>query len=719
MPDQERLLSAINAAEETALGRDDDQLTADRADAIDRYYGRPYGDEREGRSKVVDRSVADTIEWIMPSLVRIFTGTDELCRFEPKEPGDEAGARQESDYVNHIILNKNNWFETFYTWAKDGLLTRNAYVLGYWSEDESTEKETYQGLVQEHLAMLEQDPAVEIVQASQDPYTQTWEVAVQRKKGYGCVKIVNLPPERCLIDNNSRSPRVRDGNFFQYWDEVPISTLRDMGYDVPDDISDDKGTLSDDVDLARDHGNTTWDRDSERDPSMRRVRASWNWIRHDYDEDGYAELIHCVKVGSTLISEISEAASIPVASWVPVPMPHRHVGVSIYDQVQDVQRIKTVLMRNGLDAAYLQTQPRSAISRRVNLDDYLTSRVGGVVRIDTDAPDVAGHVVPLVQPDTSKSAMALIEYMDQVRENRTGTNRYFTGVDANALNKTATGVQQLTASAAQRVELIARVMAEGVKELFSVTHELTQRHGQQAEIVRLRGEWVPVDPRQWKTRTDISLAVGVSVGSRQERMAHLTTILQFQEKAMVGGLPIVDPSRVFNAASELIKEMGFPAPEKFLVDPAQIPPQPPQPDPNMIKVQQDGQLAQAEMQMKAQAQEREFALKERELMQKEQIAAVELQLKQQTEQEKLAFQRDNAAQQAEIAKQPKSTVQISGAGEFQQAIESVAQLVAQVAQQQAAMEERFQGLAQMMSAPKQIIRGPDGKAVGVAPVGAQ
>jgi hypothetical protein len=234
-------------------------------------------------------------------------------------------------------------------------------------------------------------------------------------------------------------------------------------------------------------------------------------------------------------------------------MPHRHVGRSVADLVSDIQLIKSTLMRGQLDGMFLSLNPRTAISDRVNLDDMLVSRPGGVVRVQGD---VGTALMPLVTPDVSAIGFPMLEYMDSVKEKRTGVNNQMAGIDANTLNKTATGINQIMNAAQQRMELISRIFAEsGVRRMFCLVHELLKKHSDKATIFRLNNKWLPVDPRQWQTRTDMTIAVGLGTGNKDMQLQHLMSILQVQREAMAIG--VATPKNIYSAAKRLAENAGF------------------------------------------------------------------------------------------------------------------------------------------------------------------
>jgi len=518
--DTDGLLQAIDTAADNAYGEDmSGPLAADRAYAINLYLGKNVDPVPEGRSAVVDRSVFETIQWMLPSLCRVYANGDDVVSLPPIGPDDEQGAKQESEYLNHVITRKNNWFQIFYEWATDALLTKNAYALAYNEKRVNSTVERYERQTPEGIAMLTQDSGTEVIAAKsyadpdaappqpvQDPQTgavvmpppaMLYDVEIRKTEEsiVQCIKV--LPPERTLVAETTSSWRLGDCEYFEYWENKSVSEMRSLGFDVDDDITED--TVRDgQEDIARNQYNEQFtDEKRATDPSMRKVRARMIWIRYDYDGDGIAELNYVVRVGRDILYR-EECNRIPVASIVPNPLPHRHIGLSIADITADIQRIKTAILRQGLDNLYLSNNPvKVANTNVVNIDDLLVSRPGHVIRTNGDINNAFRHDVP---PFVFPQAMEGLEYMDQIRENRTGTNRYFTGIDQNALNKTATGIQTLSTMAAQRVEQIARIFASGVEDLASIVHELILKAGHKKQVVQLRGQWVEVDPATWRGR---------------------------------------------------------------------------------------------------------------------------------------------------------------------------------------------------------------------------
>jgi hypothetical protein len=640
------LIAAIDDSDNRSYGSNLSNLTAqlssERALAIDMYVGKNVDPAPEGQSNVIDRTVFETIQWQLPSLCRIFANGDDVVSIVPIDQRDVPAAEQESAYLNHVLTQKLPWFDLFLEWATDALLTKNAYFLVYEDEDNKVSVETYKQQTKQGVAYLIQDPTVQLVEAKQyvakdlppepvmDPQTgqpiidpQTggpmlapamlYDVVI-RKRGQGKrINVRCLPPERVKVDQRAFSWRIDDRcNYFEYWEETTLTELRDMGFDVPTDIADDPELYTQE-DYARDQfGERRLERYKPTDPSMRRVKARMIWIRVDHDGDGSAELLKVLRVGRRIL-DIEEVERIPVASGVACPLPHRHYGLSVADQTIDIQRIKTTILREGLDNLYLSNNPQKVLNpAMVNLEEALISRAGGVIQAQ-DINQIRYEEHPFVFPQ----AVQGLEYMDQVRESRTGTNRYFTGIDQNSLNKTATGVQTLTSMAAQRVEQIARVLAFGIEDLASIVHELVLKQGHKREMMQIKGRWVEVDPGEWRKRTSFKIAVAFSAGNKDQQMAHLMAQAQLQSQAFQLGLPVVTPNNYFATLMEITKTAGLSSPERFWTDPTQIPPRPPQVPEGVqtaqIKTESDKSIAAAQLLQKDVESQREAQLKAHEI----------------------------------------------------------------------------------------------------------
>jgi hypothetical protein len=361
------------------------------------------------------------------------------------------------------------------------------------------------------------------------------------------------------------------------------------------------------------------------------LREYWlyeSFLRTDYDDDGIAELRKVCSVGDYVFSN-DEIDNIPFVSITPIKIPHKFFGLSVADLVMDLQLIKSTLMRNLMDNAYNQNFGRYAVLEgQANLDDLLTQRPGGVVRVKSP-----NAVMPLATPPLQPESFQMLAYLDEVRESRSGVNKNTQGVNPDALTShtTATAVNAVMTNAQSRVELIARQFAEtGVKELMLRIYELLLKNQDKERVVKLRNEWVPVRPDMWNDRMDCTVSVALGNGSKDQQMAHLSQMIQFAAQAMQGGLPIVTPQNMYNLGAALVKAMGYQNVDDYLTAPP--PPQPEQPNPEQQAEMMEQQIKMKELEIK----QGDLQVKMMKVQQDAQEAAVDAKLKV----EELALERE-------------------------------------------------------------------------------
>ena len=520
-----------------ALGYYDTEFSQDRIEAMDYYLGEPFGNEQSDRSQVVSTEVFDTIEHIMPSLMRIFTQSDEYVRFVPHGPEDVGVAEQASDYCNWIINNDNRGFEIMHNWFKDALILKLGVVKFYWDEKTNVDTEEYEGLNEQELTLLLADEEVEVTEQDERtvgedlflpdgtvvPAPVLYDIKVKRTKTDGSVVIENVPPEEFLISNRAKS--LDDAHFVAHRSEMSVSDLVAMGYDQ-DEVERYAGAS----DLETSEERTSRFEDLEAtpsfdsaDPSMRSVLVTECFIRSDYDGDGIAEFRRVLTIGDGChILENEQCDHLPFAILSPILMPHRAVGRSVAELIMDVQLIKSTLMRQLLDNIYNTNNARVvAVEGQVNLDDLRLNRPGGIVRTRT-----AGAVQPLQVPEVSRSVFPALAYMDSVREQRTGISKQSMGLDADALQSTtAMAVAAMQAASQGKIEMIARVFAEtGVRSLFRGILHLVTKYQNKAKMIRLNNNFVPIDPRHGEHMYDVQINVGLGTTQRDQQLATLFQI---------------------------------------------------------------------------------------------------------------------------------------------------------------------------------------------------
>jgi hypothetical protein len=607
------ILAEIKLEVSASVGANNTTIEQSRRDAIRYYNGDYYGDEQEGRSAVVTTEVRDTIESIMPQLMKIFASTDEIVNFEATEVQQDLNvAKQATDYANYIMMKDNDGFMILYQWFKDALMLKNGIVKCFWDTVNETQEETYEDLLETELMSLLSGEDITPVEVStkQAALPQTYDmtgnpvgvtpvtlytVKVERRRKKGRVRICPVPPDQFLISQRAES--LQAARYCGHRVRMSASDLRLMG--VKQDIIDQcKGSTEAEFTLEReqrflDEGETQPYSDIRKD-STADVWVTENYIKLDTDGDGISERWRVLTGGdnSILLKKSRWDGPWPFASLTPTPQPHKFFGLSIYDMIKDIQRIKSTLTRQLLDNVYSINNNRMiVVDGQVNLDDVLTNRPNGVIRATrTDA------VVPMMPQPVGGIVMPLLEYMDTLQEQRTGVTKYNQGMDSDSLNKTATGVNRIMAASQERILLIARVFAEtGVKDLFKLILKNICQHQDKARVIRLRGEWITMDPSQWNEQMDVTVNVALGTNSKQEMLMHLQQILAIQKETL--NTPLTDFKKVYNTLARVVENAGLKSVEPYFNDPEKAK-EPYQAPPSDAQVKSETSLKSAEIRAK-------------------------------------------------------------------------------------------------------------------------
>ena len=617
--DNGQLKAILENEIDNAIGYLDSETTQARTKALEFYLRQPYGNEVEGRSQIVTGEVAEAIDGALPQLVRVFTQSDDIVRFEPKNPGDEEGAKQATDYCNWVFYTQNPGFTILHNWFKDALLQKNGVVKCYWDESISVTKEEYRGLTDDELMMLLSDGSMEIVaqdttvaesvdeMSGMPMVMQSHDVIVAKRVQSGKVKVENVPPEEFLISKRARS--IADSPFVAHRKLIARSDLIAMGFDpeiVADLPSYNDLTFTDER-VARYSRGEQPDEESSLDESMQEVEVYESYLMTDYDGDGIAEMRQVFYAGSEILSNV-ETDYNPFHSLCPIPVPHKFYGESLADRSMDIQLIKSTVVRQMLDNLYLSNNARvGAVEGQVNLDDLLSVTPGGVVRMKNPQA-----IVPLNVPSVIAQAFPMLQYLDDAQTKRTGVSDMQQGLNPDVLqNVTAAAVAATTAAAGGKIELVARIFAEtGVKTLFQGILHLLCKYQDKPTLMRMRGKYIPIDPRLWSNQYDIDISVGLGTGSKAEHMTMLQMVLAKQEAILQQfgpANPLVSVGQYRNTLGRFIEAAGFTDSAEFFkevtpeIDQQLAQPQQPQPDPTVAALIQQSQAQIQIAQQKAQA----------------------------------------------------------------------------------------------------------------------
>jgi len=644
---EDELVSQLNSEIQGATGYANTELSNQREESMKYYLGEKFGNEIDGRSEIVTTDVRDTVEYIMPSLMRIFTTHNNTAEFEPQGPEDVEMAQQATDYCNYVFNKQNNGFKILYDAFKDALISKTGVIKHFWEEKEEVHTETYTNLTEiEYQSILANDD-YEVIEHTEtvvqkavtddfgtlvSPKVVEHDVKAKCYKGYGQVRVMAVPPEEFLVSRRASS--LEDADFVCHRVKKSVSDLIAEGYD-PNIVNDIPSYANSEAELNEERlARFSYDDDSvppsEGEGPNKKVWIDECYMRIDYDNDGIAELRKITKGGQYILDN-EEIDMIPFSAICPLPIPHKFYGMSIADTVKDIQLIKSTIMRNLLDNMYLTNNARYAVlAGQVELDDLLTSRPGGIVRMR--AP---GAVQALPTPQIQPYAFQMVQYLDGIREERSGVSKMTQGLNPDVLTShvTSGAISAATESAMQRVELIARIFAEtGVKDLFRNIYALVQRYEDRKKMFYLNGKFVPIDVSRWKEKLNCTVNVGIGSGSQQSKTTTMSSIMQILGTLVQNGAmgSLVTPKNLYNAVSEYIAQAGYKNTDQFISNPEMMPPQaPPEPSLDEKVAAQKAQVELQKLQLQAQELEIDTQLKAQELKLKQEEAAIDLAIKQQ------------------------------------------------------------------------------------------
>jgi hypothetical protein len=629
---EEELQNIVIAEIDDAQSYIDDNISPERALAGQYYKGEPFGNEEEGRSQAMSMDVRDTVQAMMPSIMKVFFAANNVVEFAPNGPEDVATAQQATDYVNYCLTRDNNLFSECYSTFKDALIRKNGIMKVWWDTEKDVTTHYFTGLDEATFSVLQSDPTVEVKDVeitygetitetpmgmTEQIQPATYDCSVVRTTEKGRLRVQSVPPEEFLIDRRARS--IETAEFVAHRRYVTVSDLVKMGYDF-DEVQDLGFETLDDFEGNQE----TFDRNPQAfvqitgrtDTTSRKVLYIEGYVYVDMDGDGIAELCRvCVAGTANKVLHWEPCDFIPFVDFCPDPEPHTFFGMSIADVTMDIQLIKSNILRNTLDSLAQSIHPRTGVVEgQVNIEDVMNTEVGGIIRMR--AP---GMVQPFTMPFVGQQAFPMLQYMDELRENRTGISKAASGLDANALqSSTRAAVAATITAAAQHIELICRIFAEtGMKSLFHKSMQLIAKNQDAPRMVRLRNTFVPIDPRVWDTNMDVVVNVAIGTGSNEEKMAFLGQVAAKQEMLMQMGAPLADMQGYYNTLSQMMALAGFKDPTVFFKDPAMMPPPPPpappQPTPEEMLSQVQMEAIRADIQKKA----AELELQREEMLRKD------------------------------------------------------------------------------------------------------
>lgn len=627
--DEEDLINIIRQAIDDGMNDEDGEVSDDREDVYDYYVGKPYGNERSGHSKVRTREVFETVEWMMPSVIRAFCSGSRFVRFEPVGPEDEAQAEQETDTISHLLMNKNDGYGAMYCWGKEALLYPTAYVELMVEERERIVRRSYENLTVGERARLLSDEDVQVivdeereeiveVEGVSQPLTR-YKVILEKEERDHALVWEPVPPNDIVVSANLESWNLDLADFVARKSAMTMTDLIELGVDPEDVIAggDTEEMHWNDETVNRkftEDENPNRTDDLHLDPSMRRYTLWRCFLRVDFDGDGVAERREVWVIGSKAVrNEVCEVQ--PFVAMSSLLMPHRHIGMSPAEAVMDLQLIRSTLMRQLLDNSYRLNNGRVWVSEDAMVEDTMENILDSTAEyIPVRGQPAAAYSVEQTPPIIDQ-VLKVIQYMESQQAERSGVAPNIS-LNPEVMRQSTEGAFVAALDeAAQRVELIVRTMGEtGVKQLCEKAHTLCRLKMPKTLYIKLRNEYVETDPRAWSERNDLTCQVGLGHASQSRRMQMLQLLYGLQKEAM--GMGMVGAEHMHATFDDFVELTDLGTTDRYFraVDQIQPPEQKEDAAVTVAKIQ--AQVAQGDQQIKAQGQQVDARLRVMEQQQK-------------------------------------------------------------------------------------------------------
>ena len=536
--DDDEVQSIAKDALDSAISFVESEIAEDRIKSQRYFEGEVDIGQEDGRSKIVATKVRDTIRAIKPSLMRVFLSSENPVEYIPTSQEDVVGAEQATKYA-HWKFQQLNGYRLLNDAIHDALVKKTGVIKIWWEDNKEAEIHSYTNVTEEEMFAIVNDENVTVLEHSTEVEMEMNEMGIEievpmhslkvsYEKSTGNLQMESVPPEEFIVDRNAKS--VEDAFIVAHRTEMRVSDLVQMGYDF-DEISNLSGLSSDDTYTDSEaFERKGYEQDEEEhmaDPSMKKVSVTEAYMKIDKEGTGVAIMYRLLLAGGDdKLLECEPYGEVPFAVFEVDPEPHTFFGRSVADLLMNDQDSSTAMLRGMMDNVALTNSPRQGyVQGQVNVDDLMNNEIGGLVRMKSPQA-----LVDIATPFVAGQVLTAMQYMDDAVEAKSGVSRASMGLDPDALQNTSATAARLQAQqGSAQIEVMARNIAEGgMKRLFKLLLHLMVENSCEETMMRLHGQFQPVDPRTWNTNMDMSVNVGVGTGQESERHAALSQALQMQ-----------------------------------------------------------------------------------------------------------------------------------------------------------------------------------------------
>ena len=580
----EEVITAIYVELDRTTEFGNQSLTALRRQAWDSFLARPRGDEIEGRSKVLDTSIRDTVHSLLAAIMPAYASAHPIS-FQPSGPQDIDQAAAESAAVNTIFTGTPQGYLELRNAVQDCLLFRNGVMRVWIDERRTTQHRAFAGPPADVLAQVPSTEDWELIETDEDGISH-FTITADRQR----LRIEAVESARYYVDPNQTTQDLQEADFQAELTFLTRSDLRELGVsskivgDLP--ASPDQGITNEggtNLDLMARFIDGISDSRFSSTFGQEMVECYWVSMKLDRDGDGLAEkFLFLVAHRQLLIDE--PVAFFSYASGTGWPVPHRWSGLGVFDlliQTQDERTNTRRQLQDNLNKA--NNQRPVADPGETEFEDLATGAPGRGIRSRNP-----GNVTWMPVQDIVSNSIAFLEYSDKIRSEQSGAALELNSAEASLVSNVAgaTMDMQLQPREAMAAAVSKNIASTLINNVFLLIHEVLRTGWKSPIMIQKAGDWTAVTPSEWAPREKISTNVGLSAGERRRQTSSLRQVIEMQLGMIQGGTANITTNwnQVHRSIMDWAVSAELTAPEQYFLDP-------------------DGQQSQAGQQAQAQQQQ--------------------------------------------------------------------------------------------------------------------
>lgn len=520
----------------------------------------------------ISRDVKTTIDWMLPSIMEVFIGTDDPCDIKGQSLQDDVAAKKLQSIVKYQINKKNDYFRFLYSFIKEGLITNLGVAKVYWERDETRN---------EMEVMVDSSNLDQFLQMEQMGKIEIKEMTIidglaaiikydEIKTHFNNPVIENMSPSELRFTPDGHT--LAESKFVAQRKMVKGSYLKSKELEgVFQDV--DKA-----IKEADDRKRTGYDQYTNKyfdsygnflnddDNASKDLVLYEAYLDVDYNNDGILEKVIVHAVGDVPIAiQENTFRSVPFFIFAPEPDPYIPYGETSYaDTLEQLQDLKTVLIRQVIIAVAKNNRPQMFVAEhKVDTDALIDG--DELIPVRDGSPAEAVMYSPHIPLDPI--TMTLVQYAQNDIESQSGSTRYNQGLDSNSLNKTASGINAVMGAADKKMKLIARIFAECawvpiIKHIIKLDQQFLDPYQQ----FRLNDEMVNISPEELDIDYDLVVNTGQGAATKEAQMNYLIMIMQ-QLYPALQNMGVATEKSWYETAKDLLEKMGIRNVQNYLIDP--------------------------------------------------------------------------------------------------------------------------------------------------------